>query len=79
MMGANAFITGPAPTIADIAAYGEIGQCAPEYCDLLPLDELPEIAAWVQRMKALPHHDKMMQMVPNEKVFSIVRSAAAKL
>ena len=31
LMGDDDFIAGDGPTIADIAAYGEIGQCLPEF------------------------------------------------
>ena len=60
-----------------LAAYGEIGQCLPEYCNLLDFGVLPKLIGWVERMRALPHHDALMdQCAP---LFAYVRKGVAEL
>merc|ERR1719424_2305206 len=54
------FLTGDTPTLADIAAYGELCQFAPRFGNMVdyPLD-YPRISEWMDRMAALPYHDEV--------------------
>ncbi|KAG3115337.1 hypothetical protein PI124_g1299 [Phytophthora idaei] len=45
------------PTIADIAAYCEFVQV--EFMGIYDFSKHPKLAAWLKRMKSVPHHDEM--------------------
>jgi glutathione S-transferase len=53
----DAFLCGPAPTLADLMAYSEVGQLLPHYTNLLDPSPWPNVHRWAQRMAALPEHD----------------------
>jgi len=45
------------PTLADFAAYCEFVQV--ELMGIYDFSKSPKVAAWMQRMKAIPHHDEI--------------------
>ncbi|KAG6587223.1 Glutathione transferase, theta class [Phytophthora cinnamomi] len=45
------------PTVADIAAYCEFVQV--ELMGIFDFSKYPRVSAWLQRMKAVPHHDEV--------------------
>eukprot|EP01063_Lacrimia_lanifica_P007468 TRINITY_DN1476_c0_g1_i1.p1 TRINITY_DN1476_c0_g1~~TRINITY_DN1476_c0_g1_i1.p1 ORF type:complete len:241 (+),score=89.76 TRINITY_DN1476_c0_g1_i1:95-817(+) len=49
------YLTGTAPTIADLAAYEEVVQL--RFMNLLDFAPYPKVAAWLDRMAGLPGHD----------------------
>ena len=51
------FIAGANPTIADFAAYVEIGQLQPEFTNVYDFSDFPKVQAWMERLKTLPGHD----------------------
>lgn len=51
------FLAGDSVTIADLAAYVEIGQLQPCFTNMYDLSPFPHIEAWLQRMRGLPGHD----------------------
>lgn len=51
------FLCGDAVTIADLAAYVEIGQLQPEFTNLFDFSDLPRIRDWMARMHEIPGHD----------------------
>ena len=54
------FLTGDAPTLADIAAYGELCQFSPRFGNLVDYpSEFPKINEWMDRMAQLPFHDEV--------------------
>mmetsp|Transcript_104465 Transcript_104465/g.202396 ORF Transcript_104465/g.202396 Transcript_104465/m.202396 type:complete len:228 (+) Transcript_104465:63-746(+) len=75
------FLCGDEPTIADIAAYCEIGQCAPEYCNLFDFSSYPSIQRWLQVCKQIPGHAEshvmLAQMGP--KIASKAKALRSKL
>jgi len=82
-------IAGPTLTLADIAAYEEIGQLAsPNACriglGLADLSSYPDIEAWLARIGSLPHHDSAHEGFSTlkhvvEKKFKKQNLTAAKL
>lgn len=53
----SAFLAGDAPTIADLAAYTEIGQLQPGFTGVFDFAPYPEVSRWMDRMKQFPAHD----------------------
>ena len=51
------YLLGETPSLADFAAYVEIGQLQPQFTNLFDFTDYPLIAAWLRRMSALPGHD----------------------
>lgn len=78
ILGDKPFLCGDNATLADIIAYGDIGQTTPEYCDLVDFSGHPKARAWCDRMKKLPFHDECMEPTKQmgEKMF---KPAVAKL
>ena len=70
------FVLSQTPTIADISAYQEIGQCQAKYCDLLDFSAYPKLTAWMAAVEALPGHAKSHDMAAP--VFGIIKKMAAK-
>ncbi len=44
-----------APTIADIACYGEVPQL--QWANILDYSDFPKLTAWMAEMRNVPHHD----------------------
>ena len=55
----TSFIAGNQATIADIAAYGEVGQVTASFTDLVDMTNYPRVQAWCDRMAELPFHDEV--------------------
>ena len=53
----NKFITGDNVTLADLAAYVEIGQLRDCYTNLYDFKELPNIQRWIEDMTNVDGHD----------------------
>lgn len=51
------FLAGEAVTIADIAAYVEIGQLQPEFTSLYDFEPFPNVRRWMASLKRLDGHD----------------------
>ena len=51
------YLTGDGVTIADIAAYCEIGQLQPDFTNLFDFSSLPNIQRWMNDMKTVDGHD----------------------
>eukprot|EP01062_Namystynia_karyoxenos_P071762 TRINITY_DN67457_c0_g1_i1.p2 TRINITY_DN67457_c0_g1~~TRINITY_DN67457_c0_g1_i1.p2 ORF type:complete len:254 (+),score=86.57 TRINITY_DN67457_c0_g1_i1:76-762(+) len=62
------WLCGPEPTIADLSAYCEIGQCSPEQFDIVDLSSWPRILQWLKRCEQLPgfqeSHRPVFKMAP---------------
>jgi len=69
------FVLSDTPTIADISAYQEIGQCQEKYCALMDFSAYPRVRAWLAAVEELKghksSHDKAM------KFFAMIKKAAA--
>lgn len=63
MLCANTFITGEVATIADIAAYEELGQSQAKYCNLIDYSSYPSIRCWLTLMETLPKHAEAHQLL----------------
>ena len=53
------FITGTQVTIADMAAYVEIGQCRAEFTNVYDFTDFPNVRGWMDRMQAVLGHDEV--------------------
>lgn len=53
----SAYMTGDQLTLADFAAYAEIGQLQPEFTNVFDLQSFPNIVRWMSRMKQVDGHD----------------------
>lgn len=51
------FIAGDQLTIADLAAYVEIGQLRPEFTNILDMSEFPNVQRWLNDMARIDAHD----------------------
>ncbi len=51
------FLTGEQVTIADMAAYVEIGQCQPQFTNVFDFQPYPNVSAWLNRMQQVDGHD----------------------
>ena len=55
---ANAdYLTGDSFSIADFAAYVEIGQLQPEFTNVFDLTGFPRVCQWLNRMQQIDGHD----------------------
>ena len=53
------FLAGKEMTIADIAAYVEIGQLHQRFTNLFDFNPYPNVCTWLDRMSHLEHHDNV--------------------
>jgi glutathione S-transferase len=53
----NDYLMGDSVTLADIAAYVEIGQLKPEFTNVYDFSDSPKIQAWLDRMSKVDGHD----------------------
>ncbi|MEM8766859.1 MAG: glutathione S-transferase family protein [Pseudomonadota bacterium] len=53
----GAFLAGDSPTIADLAAYVEIGQLQPEFTNVYDFEPFPKVRRWLEACKAIDGHD----------------------
>ena len=70
-LGRHQYIAGDVPTIADIAAYCEVGQCTEEYCELYDFSSFPNIRRWIGDCKKIEGyteaHAMLAKLAPNIK------------
>jgi glutathione S-transferase len=57
MLDATDYLSGQTPTIADIAAYEELGQNQSKYADCTDYTPFPNIRRWLLAMETLPAHE----------------------
>ena len=55
----SSFLTGHEMTIADIAAYVEIGQLHHRFTNLFDFSPYPNVSKWLDRMALVEHHDNV--------------------
>ena len=53
------FLAGASMTLADIAAYEELGQNQSKYANCTDFSGYPAISAWLTRMASVPYHDEV--------------------
>ncbi|MGI9323183.1 MAG: glutathione S-transferase family protein, partial [Pseudomonadales bacterium] len=53
----NSFIAGDEVTLADLAAYVEIGQLQPQFTNVYDLTPFPNVCRWLQDMTQVEGHD----------------------
>ena len=51
------YLTGAALTIADFAAYVEIGQLQPRFTNVFDMSSYPKVQGWLERMQQVDSHD----------------------
>jgi len=51
------YLTGSTPSLADFAAYVEIGQLQPCFTNVYDFAKYPNVRAWLERMQTLEGHD----------------------
>jgi glutathione S-transferase len=57
------YLAGEQLTIADFAAYSEIGQLQPEFTNLFDFSSYPNVSRWLADMKAVRGHDLATQVL----------------
>jgi glutathione S-transferase len=71
VLGRHKFVAADVPTIADLAAYCEIGQCTDEYCGLYDFANFPNIQRWMADCKKIEgyeeSHEMLAKFAPNIK------------
>ncbi|MBO6566205.1 MAG: glutathione S-transferase family protein [Pseudomonadales bacterium] len=55
----NTFLMGGSVTLADIAAYVEIGQLRPEFTNVFDFSEFPNVQRWLGDMAKVSGHDEV--------------------
>ncbi len=55
----SVYLTGPTLTLADFAAYAEIGQLQPEFTNLFDFEPFPNVRRWLAGMKQVEAHDEV--------------------
>lgn len=53
------FLVGDSVTLADLAAYVEIGQLQPEFTNVFDLSAYKNVSRWLQEMKTVDCHDEV--------------------
>jgi glutathionyl-hydroquinone reductase len=53
----NKYLTGDAPTIADMAAYVELGQLKKEFTNTFDYSDFPNVSRWLDDMTQMDGHD----------------------
>ena len=53
------YLAGPQPTLADFAAYVEIGQLQPCFTNLQAFDAFPNLSRWLEDMQRIEGHDEV--------------------
>ncbi len=56
-LGRTRFVAGDELTIADFAAYAEIGQLRPEFTNVYDFTPYPNVRRWLDEMKGVKGHD----------------------
>ena len=56
-LAGSTFLAGDSVTIADMAAYAEIGQLQPGFTNLYDFEPFPNLRRWMDAMRRLPAHD----------------------
>ncbi|MEM1249152.1 MAG: glutathione S-transferase family protein [Acidobacteriota bacterium] len=56
-LATSRFIEGDTVTVADLAAYAEIGQLQPEFTNLFDFGPYANVQRWLADMHEVPHHD----------------------
>lgn len=56
-LASSRFIEGDSVTIADLAAYVEIGQLQPEFTNVFDFEAFPNVQRWLADLHDVPHHD----------------------
>ncbi len=56
-LGEHKFLMGDTVTLADLAAYVEIGQLRPEFTNVFDMSEFSHVTRWLDDMKSVPGHD----------------------
>ena len=51
------FLVGDSVTLADLAAYVEIGQLQPQFTNLFDFNSYPNVQRWLERMSTVDSHD----------------------
>ena len=55
--------TDASPSVADLAAYCEIGQCQKMYCDLIDFAPYPNIRRWMSQCETIPGYEASHAML----------------
>ena len=58
-LGRGPYLTGENLSIADFAAYVEIGQLQPGFTNVFEFGDYPNVQAWLETMKQVPGHDEV--------------------
>eukprot|EP00462_Mataza_sp_D1_P016760 CAMPEP_0175160374 /NCGR_PEP_ID=MMETSP0087-20121206/23978_1 /TAXON_ID=136419 /ORGANISM="Unknown Unknown, Strain D1" /LENGTH=223 /DNA_ID=CAMNT_0016448599 /DNA_START=13 /DNA_END=684 /DNA_ORIENTATION=- len=76
-LASTKYVAGNSLSIADFLAYEEISQCEEQYCDLYDLSQYKNVVQWIQRMRTLPGHEKVHNVLV--KLGKFFKSNQAKL
>ena len=58
-LATSRYLVGEAPTLADFAAYVEIGQLRPGFTNVYDFSQLPNVRRWLDDMMKVPGHDEV--------------------
>lgn len=56
-LASSPYLVGERPTLADMAAYVEIGQLRPEFTKVYDFEPFPNVRTWLERMASIEGHD----------------------
>jgi len=58
-LASSPYLAGDQLSLADFAAYVEVGQLQPEFTNVFDFSDFPHVRRWLARMKQLPGHDNV--------------------
>ncbi len=62
-LASRRYLTGDRPTLADFAAYGEIGQLQPGFTNVFDFSPYPQVSRWLDEMKRVEGHDESHEVL----------------
>ena len=62
-LDSSEYLAGASVTLADFAAYVEIGQVQPQFTNLYDFTPYPKVSAWLERMQHIKGHDSVHQVL----------------
>lgn len=62
-LNGHRFLMGDSLSIADIAAYVEIGQLQTQFTNLFDFSDLPNVSAWLHNMTQIDGHDEVHEVL----------------
>ena len=77
-LGMHRYLCGSTPSLADISAYCDVGQCREKMCNLLDFEPYPNLSRWLDDMAGLAGHDTVHNARGLQPLYAHVRKIATE-